>query len=181
PLQLVFEFLCFLLICELILSFLTPETAQRRSGALASLKPNMAIPPQTKSALLSISPINIALWMVSGFFLSLMPSLLAKIFHTSSAWLNGIMFMALALSGAVGILTLRKSTNFRILLTGTLSIAIGAIVLFIAINLTNAVVLFLGSIITGVGFGTAFMGAIRSVMPLALPEERAGLMAAFFV
>ncbi|EMI4980109.1 MFS transporter, partial [Acinetobacter baumannii] len=56
PLQLVFEFLCFLLICELILSFLTPETAQRRSGALASLKPNMAIPPQTKSALLSISP-----------------------------------------------------------------------------------------------------------------------------
>lgn len=141
----------------------------------------MAIPPQTKSALLSISPINIALWMVSGFFLSLMPSLLAKIFHTSSAWLNGIMFMALALSGAVGILTFRKSTNFRILLTGTLSIAIGAIVLFIAINLTNAVVLFLGSIITGVGFGTAFMGAIRSVMPLALPEERAGLMAAFFV
>lgn len=181
PLQLVFEFLCFLLICEFILSFLTPETAQRRSGALASLKPNMAIPPQTKSALLSISPINIALWMVSGFFLSLMPSLLAKIFQTSSAWLNGIMFMALALSGAVGILTLRKSTNFRILLTGTLSIAIGAIVLFIAINLTNAVVLFLGSIITGVGFGTAFMGAIRSVMPLALPEERAGLMAAFFV
>ncbi|PQL76875.1 MFS transporter [Acinetobacter baumannii] len=181
PLQLVFEFLCFLLICELILSFLTPETAQRRSGALASLKPNMAIPPQTKSALLSISTINIALWMVSGFFLSLMPSLLAKIFHTSSAWLNGIMFMALALSGAVGILTLRKSTNFRILLTSTLSIAIGAIVLFIAINLTNAVVLFLGSIITGVGFGTAFMGAIRSVMPLALPEERAGLMAAFFV
>ncbi len=89
--------------------------------------------------------------------------------------------MALALSGAVGILTLRKSTNFRILLTGTLSIAIGAIVLFIAINLTNAVVLFLGSIITGVGFGTAFMGAIRSVMPLALPEERAGLMAAFLL
>ncbi|MDQ9951483.1 MULTISPECIES: MFS transporter [Acinetobacter] len=181
PLQLVFEFLCLLLICELILSFFTPETVQKRSGALASLKPNMAIPPQTKSALLSISPINIALWMVSGFFLSLMPSLLAKIFETSSAWLNGITFMALALSGAAGILTLRKSTNYRILLTGTLSIAIGSTVLFLAINLTSAVVLFLGSIITGVGFGTAFMGAIRTVMPLALPEERAGLMAAFFV
>lgn len=181
PLQLVFEFLCLLLICELILSFFTPETVQKRSGALASLKPNMAIPPQTKSALLSISPINIALWMVSGFFLSLMPSLLAEIFETSSAWLNGITFMALALSGAAGILTLRKSTNYRILLTGTLSIAIGSTVLFLAINLTSAVVLFLGSIITGVGFGTAFMGAIRTVMPLALPEERAGLMAAFFV
>ncbi|MDR6795334.1 MFS family permease [Acinetobacter calcoaceticus] len=181
PLQLVFELLCILFAFQLILSFFNPETAQKRSGALASLKPNMAIPPQARSALLSISPINIALWMVSGFFLSLMPSLLAKIFQTSSAWLNGIMFMALALSGAAGILTLRKSTNFRILLTGTLSIIIGATVLFLAINFTSAVVLFLGSIITGVGFGTAFMGAIRTVMPLALPEERAGLMAAFFV
>lgn len=181
PLQLVFELLCVLFAFQLILSFFNPETAQKRSGALASLKPNMAIPPQARSALLSISPINIALWMVSGFFLSLMPSLLAKIFQTSSAWLNGIMFMALALSGAAGILTLRKSTNFRILLTGTLSIIIGATVLFLAINFTSAVVLFLGSIITGVGFGTAFMGAIRTVMPLALPEERAGLMAAFFV
>lgn len=91
------------------------------------------------------------------------------------------MFMALALSGAAGILTLRKSTNFRILLTGTLSIIIGATVLFLAINFTSAVILLIGSIITGVGFGTAFMGAIRTVMPLALPEERAGLMAAFFV
>jgi len=181
PLQLVFELLCFLFVFQLILSFFNPETAQKRSGALASLKPNMAIPHQARGALLSISPINIALWMVSGFFLSLMPSLLAKIFQTSSAWLNGIMFMALALSGAAGILTLRKSTNFRILLTGTLSIIIGATVLFLAINFTNAVVLFVGSIITGVGFGTAFMGAIRTVMPLALPEERAGLMAAFFV
>lgn len=181
PLHLVFELLCVLFAFELILSFFNPETVRKRSGAFASLKPNMAIPPQTKSALLSISPINIALWMVSGFFLSLMPSLLAKIFHTSSAWLNGIMFMALALSGAAGILTLRKSTNYRILLTGTLSIAIGSTILFLAINLTSAVVLFLGSIITGVGFGTAFMGAIRTVMPLALPEERAGLMAAFFV
>lgn len=88
--------------------------------------------------------------------------------------------MALALSGAAGILTLRKSTNFRILLTGTLSIIIGATVLFLAINFTSAVILLIGSIITGVGFGTAFMGAIRTVMPLALPEERAGLMAAFF-
>ncbi|WP_213033155.1 MFS transporter [Acinetobacter lactucae] len=181
PLHLVFELLCVLFAFELILSFLNPETVRKRSGAFASLKPNMAIPHQARSALLSISPINIALWMVSGFFLSLMPSLLAKIFQTSSAWLNGVMFMALALSGAVGILTLRKSTNFRILLTGTLSIIIGATVLFLAINFTSAVILLLGSIITGVGFGTAFMGAIRIVMPLALPEERAGLMAAFFV
>ncbi len=119
----------------------------------------MAIPPQARSALLSISPINIALWMVSGFFLSLMPSLLAKIFQTSSAWLNGIMFMALALSGAAGILTLRKSTNFRILLTGTLSIIIGATVLFLAINFTSAVIFIFRLYYYWSGFWYRFYGS----------------------
>lgn len=69
PLHLVFELLCVLFALELILSFFNPETVRKRSGALASLKPNMAIPHQARGALLSISPINIALWMVSGFFL----------------------------------------------------------------------------------------------------------------
>lgn len=48
PLQLVFEFLCLLLVCELILSFFTPETAQKRSGALASFKTQYGYSPTNK-------------------------------------------------------------------------------------------------------------------------------------
>ncbi|WP_155122406.1 hypothetical protein [Burkholderia ubonensis] len=42
-------------------------------------------------------------------------------------------------------------------------------------------ILLVGSVIAGIGFGAGFLGAVRSVMPLAQPHERAGLMAAFYV
>ena len=35
--------------------------------------------------------------------------------------------------------------------------------------------------VTGLGFGSAFLGALRQVLPLAQPEQRAGLMAVFYV
>lgn len=40
---------------------------------------------------------------------------------------------------------------------------------------------FVGTLVLGSGFGAGFLGALRSVVPLALPHERAGLMSAFYV
>jgi hypothetical protein len=39
----------------------------------------------------------------------------------------------------------------------------------------------LGTIVWGFGFGTAFSGTIRTVMPLAKVDERAGLLSAFYL
>ena len=40
---------------------------------------------------------------------------------------------------------------------------------------------FLGTLVAGCGFGAGFLGAVRSLVPLALPHERAGLMSAYYV
>ena len=40
---------------------------------------------------------------------------------------------------------------------------------------------FVGSVIAGLGFGAAFNGTLRSLVPLAEAHERAGLMSTFFV
>lgn len=181
PLHLIFEILIVIYLIEFILTIFSPETAVKRSGALASLKLKMAVPPAAKFALISISPVNIALWMLSGIFLSLMPSLFVQAFQIHSAWLNGLSFSAITLSGAIGIILLRKSASVFILKFGTIHLILGTTILILGINLVNIYLLFIGSIIAGLGFGTSFMGAIRTVMPLAEPEERAGLMAAFYV
>jgi MFS family permease len=110
-----------------------------------------------------------------------MPSLLAQAFKVQSAWLNGMMFITLTISGAIGILALRSAKTLRILTTGSLSILFGAAIILSGIHFSLTLLLFIGSVVTGVGFGTGFMGAIRTVMPLALPEQRAGLMATFYV
>lgn len=181
PLQLIFIILISIYMIELFFTFFSRESAIKRTGALASLKPKIAVPAAAQFALLSISPINIALWMLSGFFLSLMPSLLAQAFHIQSAWLNGLTFCALTLSGAIGILLLRQSASTFILKFGTLSLVLGTSILLLGLHWINIAVLFLGACIAGLGFGTSFMGAIRVVMPLARAEERAGLMATFYV
>ena len=181
PLQHIFIILISIYTIELLLTFFSRESAIKRSGVLASLKPKIAVPSAAKFALISISPINIALWMLSGFFLSLMPSLLAQAFHIQSAWLNGLTFCAMTLSGAIGILLLRQSASTFILRFGTISLILGTSILLVGINSINMPILFLGACIAGLGFGTSFMGAIRVVMPLARPEERAGLMATFYV
>ncbi len=41
--------------------------------------------------------------------------------------------------------------------------------------------LLVGTIFTGAGFGTNFLGSIGTIMPLAKPDERAGLLSAFYV
>ncbi|AOA58788.1 hypothetical protein BFG52_10800 [Acinetobacter larvae] len=110
-----------------------------------------------------------------------MPSLLKQTFDIHSAWLNGISFSIMTLSGALGILLLRKYTSIFILKLGTISLIVGNISLLFAIHWTNIVVLFLAALIAGFGFGTSFMGAIRFVAPLALPDERAALMSAFYI
>jgi hypothetical protein len=38
-----------------------------------------------------------------------------------------------------------------------------------------------GTVVSGLGFGSVFSGALRSVMPLAQPDERAALLSAFYV
>ena len=39
----------------------------------------------------------------------------------------------------------------------------------------------IGTIVSGIGFGAAFSGAMKTVMPLAQAHERAGLLSAFYV
>jgi MFS family permease len=51
----------------------------------------------------------------------------------------------------------------------------------IAVHTASLPLFFVGTLITGSGFGSGFLGALRSIMPLALPHERAGLMSAFYV
>jgi len=39
----------------------------------------------------------------------------------------------------------------------------------------------IGTIVSGTSFGAAFAGTMRTVLPLAKTDERAGLLAAFYV
>ncbi|MGH8796298.1 MAG: MFS transporter, partial [Caldimonas sp.] len=56
------------------------ETTAPRPGALASMKPQFAVPPAVRRPLLLAIPVLVAVWAFGGFYASLGPALVHRIF-----------------------------------------------------------------------------------------------------
>lgn len=181
PLHLVFVVLLALFALELLLSWRAPETAPRRSGALAALRPRLFVPPAARATLIAVSPIVIAVWALGGFSLSLMPSLIAEVTGARSVWLGGSSVALLTFSGGLAGALLRGHPPLTVLRSGAGALLLGTAILLLGVDRGLGPVLLAGSAIAGLGFGAGFLGAMRSIAPLVAPHERAGLMVAFYV
>jgi len=85
------------------------------------------------------------------------------------------------LSGAISVLWLRSASPRRMLRVGTVVLAAGVSVTLAGVREQLVWLMLAGTVISGVGFGATFSGTMRTVLPLALPDERAELLAAFYV
>ena len=181
PLHLVFALLLGAFALCAVLSRYLPETVSRKPGAWASLRPTLVVPVQARRVLLLVAPVDVSLWALGGFYLSLGPTLARTVTGHDSPLVGGLLVFCLMSSGAIGILLMRNRVARTVLLTGTSALMAGVVVTLLGVYLGSPVFLYLGSSIAGFGFGVAFLGALRSVMPLAHAHERGGLMAAFYV
>jgi MFS family permease len=66
-------------------------------------------------------------------------------------------------------------------LYGTTSLAVGSVLAIGAIATGSLWAYYLAVAITGTGFGTAFSGALQSLLPLIQPGERAHVLSSVFV
>ncbi|MFZ0174156.1 MAG: MFS transporter, partial [Pseudolabrys sp.] len=64
---------------------------------------------------------------------------------------------------------------------GIPALAFGVAVTLAGVGTQFVGLMLAGTVISGIGFGAAFAGAMRTVMPLAQAHERAGLLSAFYV
>jgi MFS family permease len=123
----------------------------------------------------------IASWSIAGLYLSLAPSLAAQLFGTHSHLAGGAAVLAIAGPGGLAQLAFRRLSSRVAMGGGSLVLALGMAATVASLS-TDSVPLFFGaSMVTGAGFGVAFMGAIRSISLAAPPEHRAGVMSAFYV
>ena len=118
---------------------------------------------------------------MSGFYLSLAPSLVRAATGSTSNLIGGGLVAVLTLSGAVMIFSLRNRPADKVLRLGAGLLAVGVALILGAVHSASLPLFFLATLVAGSGFGAGFLGAVRSVVPLALPHERAGLMSAFYV
>jgi hypothetical protein len=181
PTKLVFDVLLAILAVQTLAAFRLPETVSKRPGALASMRPQLAVPQRAWPTLWQVLPVNTAQWALGGFYASLGPSLARVITGLHSPLLGGAVVAALVLSGAVAILFVRTRPAREALVGGTAALVVGLSVTLAGVQLHSTAAFFVGSVVAGLGFGAAFNGTLRSLVPLAGAHERAGLMSTFFV
>jgi MFS family permease len=181
PRQLVYVVLLVLSAVEALILWSMPETAELRAGALASLRPHVSVPAQARDILVRLTPVTIASWSLGGFYFSLMPALVRVATGINVPVVGGLVVSALTFTGVISVLSLRSAAPHRMLSGGIVALAIGVAITLAGVREQLVWLMLFGTVVSGIGFGAAFSGTMRTVLPLAKTDERAGLLAAFYV
>ena len=169
------------MLIALVFAIFTPETAARKAGAVASLRPEVSVPPAARSVFAVTLPSLIAAWLVSALFLGLMPTILGLKFGIDSPVVSGLAAFAEQGTGGAVALALSKMKPQRLVFAGGAAIVVGIALFIASIAATSLPLLWIGAIVAGAGLGGAFTGTIRSLVPFAGAQERAGLFSAIYL
>jgi MFS family permease len=181
PQQLVFLVLGVVMVAQGVGIAFMRETLAPRAGVLASLKPQFAFPDAIRAPLLRAAPAIVATWAAAGVFASLSPAMVRSLTGSASPLLSGLAMFVMAGSGGVAVYVLRQLEPRRSMRLGSISLALGVLLVVPALSLGWLALFYVGLVLAGTGFGSGFQGAVRSVVASAKAHERAGVLSVVFV
>jgi len=179
PLHLIYWVTLLAFIAALAVVAMMPEPGVRRSGV--RWMPRISVERAVRREFVATLPILVAGWAVAGFYLSLGPSLASQLAASSNRVLGGLAIFLLADIGAVAIVLTRSWATTRAMMVGGVILGAGLVAAVAAIALASPLLFFSATALTGVGFGPAWLGVLRTLVALAAPTARAALLAAVFV
>lgn len=157
------------------------EPGQHRPGALASLRPQAGIPRPALRAFAAGVPALAAGWALGGLYLALGPSLAAELLHSSNPVAGGAVIFLLTGVGAATSIVCRGWSPPTAMGVGCLLLAVGVGGTVAAVAGSSVAGFFAGTAFAGTGFGLAFLGVFRTLVALAPPAGRAGLITAIYI
>ena len=181
PTELVYFVLTAIFLIQAAAVALIAETSPRVPGARRALRPTLALPRQVRGALAVAAPSLVAVWALAGFYGSLGPSLAGLVGHSHSTILGGASLFVLAASGSLAVLVFHRVDPRMFALAGTALVIVGVLVVLWSVSAHTVAGFFAGTAIAGAGFGAGFQGGLRTIVPLARPEERAGVISLAYV
>lgn len=158
-----------------------PETSLREQGALKSLIPKIGIPKTVRKEFFKGAPALFASWSTNGLYLSLGAPITAAVFGRTNHVEQALVVALLSGFGAIASFIIRKQSARYITLYGTSALAAGLVVTLLAITIHSYPLFVFATAIAGTGFGTSFLGVLRSITPKTDARERGRLFASIFV
>ncbi|MBX7430774.1 MFS transporter [Mycobacterium sp. Y57] len=181
PRVLVFAIVAAVLVVCAVLLALCPETAARRPGAPASLRPRICVPRGGGRLLVAIGAVFVATWSLGGFFQAFAPTLTADHLGTDNNLTAAVVFASVMVLSPLG-----GSVTGRLRPTGAVRWGLALFVLATAAILAALHAELIGpflvaSLAAGLAMGAANTGATRAMLDDAAPADRAGLLATIFL
>ena len=94
---------------------------------------------------------------------------------------QGLVVTTLTGVGALSSFVARNRTSRQITIYGTTALALGTALTLVALAFGSYWGFIAAAVVAGSGFGTAFLGIMRSITPTVGPDERGELFASVFV
>lgn len=159
--------------------------ARRRAGrialALRSFVQRPRLPEQGLRVFALACGTLAATWSIGSFWAALTSLVTADLLHNHSHALAGeVLFVYFGLAGAVQAFT-RNWTNNRAMLVGVPAVAVGILLLELAIATRSTPALGAAILCGGLGAGVSYMGSLAAVVEAAPAGHRAAVVAAYNV
>ena len=158
-----------------------PETSPRHEGWRGSLRPRVGIPAPARAAFRRSAPALFAGWATGGLYLSLGAPIVGGLLGGRTHLVQGSVVAILTGTGALSSYLGRHRTPRQITIYGTTTLALGTLLTLVALQAGSLVGFLLAAVVAGSGFGTSFLGILRSISPTVGPEQRAELFSSVFV
>jgi MFS family permease len=181
PTRLIFAILMALFVALVLATVVLPETVPHVPGAVAALRPEIAVPIPARHAFTGAVPTMVSTWALGGLILSVGGSLLGTVFGQTNHAVIGLVIGLFPVSAAVAATLARDLSPPAMARLGSAVLAVGTGLFLLALGWSSITLFVIASIVAGAGFGSGFLGALRAVSQLAEPHERAALLSAVFV
>ncbi|MFJ9589072.1 MFS transporter [Streptomyces acidicola] len=159
----------------------TAETARPHAGALRSLRPELAVPPSARRALLAAGTGVVAIWALGGFYSSLGPALVHLVDPGASQAAGGMVFFTLTAAAALTVWALRRTAPHTAVTGGSLAVVPAAALTLSGLHGAGLAAVHGGAALAGIAFGAVSQGAIRMTLASLDERDRAATLAAYYV
>jgi MFS family permease len=163
----------------LVLLTLVPETVSQRHGPKFGLE--VGVERALLRAFLAAVPVLVACWALSGLYLSLGPSLVLTMQHSTNKLLGGSIVFILCGCGALAGVLAHAWPPRRAMFLGCTTLGTGVVLTVLSVSQDVKALLYIGTVVAGCGFGLGFLGAFRTLAGLAMSERRSQLIATIYV
>jgi MFS family permease len=161
-------------------AYLMPEPVARRSRfRLTTERPS--VPPMVRRPFFLAGLAVVSSWSIAGLYFSLGPGLSAQLFDTTNVIVSVVGIVAVGGSGALSQLLLGRTAPWIGASVGSIGLAGGMVLVVLAAATESSATYLIGSLLSGAGFGIAFLGALRTLVAAIPPGHRAAVLSAFYV